>query len=227
MATAAYTPKIETYLNDDPLARVKGESHKANVALKDYALMGPGRGLRALALRYREQYEKGQILPPTRRPATLRRWSVQFLWQSRVGRFDEINYELNLEKWQYRREALLEAEWGDGAALRERATECLNVLPLFLQGGLAEVTDPASGKKIRVLRQQVNVGLHQIAVALKQASALQRLATDSPTEHVKLSGHALDGVIRRELEMLLMQMNDNPTEEETEDAANGTPTLIG
>ena len=70
----------------DPLALRAGESKRANIALRDYADMGAGRSIRALAERYRQQAASGaQAKPSTARLPTLWGWSKRFEWQLRVA----------------------------------------------------------------------------------------------------------------------------------------------
>jgi hypothetical protein len=58
------------------------ESHAAVTAFEDYAAMPPGeRSLERLVRRYQTAAE----VPPTRRLETLKTWSVNFSWQSRIA----------------------------------------------------------------------------------------------------------------------------------------------
>lgn len=108
---------IPAFDEEDPLAPVDGESVRASQALKDYALMGAGRSLKALHKRYElmdAEWKKNKLgpvqAPPTTRWMTLSNYSVKYRWQERVKLFDEIirlkemaTYEADRKKWREHR----------------------------------------------------------------------------------------------------------------------------
>jgi len=57
------------------------ETNKARQAFEDYFLLGPGRSLTSLLRCYQNVTE---VIPPTRRIGTLKKWSTEFGWQDRV-----------------------------------------------------------------------------------------------------------------------------------------------
>ena len=92
---------------DAPLERCSGESRKSNAALRDYALMGDGRSVRALQKRYAAQVTGGgqASSPPTKQLTTLFTWSARYDWVARVRRFDQLSQEAALREFQRRRVA--------------------------------------------------------------------------------------------------------------------------
>lgn len=70
---------------DDPLAKLDGETPKANKALHDYAEMGWKRSLPNLYRLYAENPQK----TPTKSLETLKVWSADHEWQARVKAWDE------------------------------------------------------------------------------------------------------------------------------------------
>lgn len=69
----------------DPLALVAGETERANAALRDYAMMGPGRSLLRLAEAYRTR--TGGV--PTKQLSTLKAWSARYHWRERCYAVDD------------------------------------------------------------------------------------------------------------------------------------------
>jgi hypothetical protein len=100
----------------DPLLRrldmIPSESARSNAALRDYALMGPGRTLRDLRQKYVEQmgWWKEQIKqkagegqaekPPTASIQTLFGWSIKYEWQERVARWDILQQQAEEAAYQ-------------------------------------------------------------------------------------------------------------------------------
>lgn len=91
------------YDTGDPLARLRGESKKANQALRDYCLMGPGRSLRNLLALYRDQSTTARQ-PPTRRLSTLRSWSSKYEWQARLSGWAAMKQAQDEAEWDKRRD---------------------------------------------------------------------------------------------------------------------------
>ena len=150
----------------DGLDRLPDERPAAFAALCEYATMPRPRSLRRLALRYREQGGGPSF-------RTLDKWSGRYQWQQRVALFDVAEAERRVEVWQERRTELKESDWQDGARVRKKVMDYLN-----LAGEAGELV--------------------KLAQALKVASELQRLAADEPTAKLDLSGAALDALLERE-----------------------------
>lgn len=187
-----------TWDEADPLARAKGETAVSNAALRDYALMGPGRSLAKLRQKYGDR--TAEIESPTLSLRVLERWSSRYDWQARIVRFEELQAETELEKWEERRRQLAENDWQHGGELRQKVLDFLRELPRFVTTSEAEMI--RDGQRIRVITVALNTTLSQIAQALKVADDLQRLAADEPTAHFQFSGAALDAIIERELARL-------------------------
>ena len=97
---------------DNPLARVPGETSKANRALLDYAQMSTARSLRELAEKYRE-VEMRDV--PTTSANTIMKWSERYDWVARVARYDDIlrereraEYEAERLTWRKKRRQMAE-----------------------------------------------------------------------------------------------------------------------
>jgi len=121
MAETQKRPQAFTWSQSDPLARAAPETRQANLALRDYAAMGPGRSLAALVNRHQTDPKAA----PTKRLRTLKDWSRRFAWQARVEAVD-VAYSKRLaeaeltERLAARRERIRHYE-----ALRRVATEHL------------------------------------------------------------------------------------------------------
>ena len=122
---------VEKWNPLDPLAQVDGESAKANVALRDYALLGGGRSLRLLLERYSTQ-ERGQSegkaraeKPPTTRLATLEEWSAAHKWQARVADYERLRLEERLRRRSEREQEWEDKAWRAANALLEKAEQML------------------------------------------------------------------------------------------------------
>ena len=189
-----------------PLKRGKGESARANAALVDYALMGPGRSLRRLHTRYskqtanKEQTEK----PPTTQWSTLAGWSFRYRWQERVARFDELEADRWAKEWRDRRRGLL-------AHLGERVEDALNALVVD------KVTLDQVVRVVQVTVQEMREEYHE--------KAPQRYELD-----VTSDGKGLDQVVGEAFERALDRIyggssgstgGDDPTGEVPADGAGG------
>jgi hypothetical protein len=116
-----------TWDADNPLGRAKGETRKANAALRDYVLMGAGRSLRGLHERYclQSAHDPPTDTAPTRRFKTLASWSTKYDWQARVARFDELEADRTLAAWRERQDEIREREWDATGKLLARAEQML------------------------------------------------------------------------------------------------------
>ena len=119
----------------DPLAQARGESKRANQALRDYAAMGPGRSLRKLHEHYIQQASSNPptgFRPPTTSFATLSTWSLKHDWTARADRFDALAALDAEAAWRKRREEEREEEWQAARTLFRRAREMLE-FPLVVE----------------------------------------------------------------------------------------------
>lgn len=217
---------------EDPLQRVEPETAKSSRALFDYALLGASRSLYKLAAQYKNLLHNGvKPAPPTSNLRQLQEWSSKFDWQRRVLIFDQIESDQELDKWEARRLELRESDWQAGAALRAKCLETLSTLPILtVQDAKEEIAETEEdGKPVKIITRTiikaVPVTVNQIATAIKNASELQRLATDEETQIVTLRGEALDSAIERELRRLAFSGSagavDSPAEEEILDERKG------
>lgn len=181
---------------ENPLGRCPGESLRANQALRDYALLGPGRSIRKLLEEYQEQKrvqteykastEKSALrqpgapppAPPTTRLATLASWSADGQWLDRVAAWEELlDAELQIE-WTKRRDEHRQDEWKLRSDLFELAEGILAEGPKFLQTRRRVQKD---GTEIITIALDARVAIQ----AGELASKLGRLATDMETERKK------------------------------------------
>lgn len=122
--TMTGTPSERRWDWDDPLARMPGETVRANLALRDYARMGPGRSL----LRLVERYQSRSLVerPPYRSYSSLHRWSRRCGWAERAARFDELQDAALEVTWQQRRQEEREREWQVASSLLATAERLLD-----------------------------------------------------------------------------------------------------
>lgn len=165
-----------------PLKRAKDESLRANQALRDYALMGPGRSIRKLCEQYRNRNPGNQKTAiPTSRVGTLLLWSSTYRWQDRIAQWELLQAQEAERHWAERRKQLREEEWDLGSKLLELAKNMLAESPKFLK---------TSRRVTRDGREIITVALDsKFMVQLAEMSAkLRRLAAGMETDHQRHSG---------------------------------------
>jgi hypothetical protein len=132
---------------DNPLSLVAGEPSKANQALHDYALLGPGRSLAQLIDRYQSAGEARTL--PTKRIATLAAWSSAYSWQERVTTYDEQQRHKEREAAEATRSArqvvLQDRCWAVAERLAGRVESMLE-FPLATVERVEKVSKAADGK---------------------------------------------------------------------------------
>jgi len=197
---------VETWAAADPLAGAAGESPKANAALRDYALLGPGRSLRALLRRYQEQPD-----PPTRRLATLESWSSQNRWQARLADHDRQLYRDRLAAQATRQQAWEDKAWQVAHALLEKAEQ-------MLKFPLVTTTTQDGQTTVRPARWSIDT----VGRLVHTADRLARTATQPPAPPVEL-GEAADADVSPELDFILDELAAQVLADlaETEGAADG------
>lgn len=122
-----------TFDASDPLSRVAGETAKANLALRDYAMMGPGRSLDKLLDRYQSAAEER----PTMRRATLVAWSTRYAWQARVEALDAAF-----------REQMAKVEVTERLKSHRRRVKRLEVLGMVADKALAQFNEKLAKKTV-------------------------------------------------------------------------------
>lgn len=150
---------------------------RANQALRDYALMGPGRSIAKLLNRY----GNSNASIPTKRLQTLYEWSSNFKWQDRVARWEYLQALEDERQWAERRRKLREDEWEVGSHLLELARNMLAESPKFLKTTRRVTQD---GREIITLALD-----SKFLIQLAEMSAkLRRLASGMETDHHRHSG---------------------------------------
>ena len=158
---------------DDPLTRCTRETRKSNIALWDYALMGPGRSLGKLVSKYRLNAEP---LPPTRQHSRLKIWSTRYHWQDRVSAWEAIKTAEDEAQWDERRREIREGEWLRSQALLKRADRMLK-FPLERVEKVETVYEDGRPKEV-VIVEPVRWSQRDIARFMQVASELARLAAE-------------------------------------------------
>ncbi len=158
---------------DDPLARCTGETRKSNIALWDYALMGPGRSLRKLLAQYVKQVS---IKPPTRKWNTISTWCLRYHWVARVAAWEAIKTAEDEAEWDERRRDIRKGEWEQAQTLLDRAEQMLK-FPLA-QVERVEETYPDGKAKAVTIVNPVRWSQRDIARFMQVASELGRLAAE-------------------------------------------------
>jgi hypothetical protein len=190
-----------------PLERAKGESRKANQALRDYALMGSGRSQRKLIEHYKKQAASNPLAkPPTLVYSTLAGWCLNFDWVARVDAWTEIRQEQDEIEWAERRRQIRQDDYRLAERLRGLANEILDAAPTFYRRRVkTERGEPTrrvveSGDRevhhiTRVDTQIVTVALdgNLMTKAAKVASELGRLAAEvqPPAQKIEHSGEVI------------------------------------
>jgi hypothetical protein len=188
------------YEPEAPLERAKGESLRANTALRDYALMGPGRSLRKLYEKYRDQIairSRSKIQgilhsnlpgePPTSRLGTLLTWSADFGWQERVAIWERLQDALDEILWIERRRQAREEEWENGSNLLDLFRNAMAEAPKFLQTTRRVTKD---GREIIT----VALDLPSVIKSAEAGTKLRRLASGMETDRQRVEH---EGLIRK------------------------------
>ena len=235
--------KIESFDLDDPLGRVKGETGRSNHALLDYFEIGPGRSLPRLIRGYKGLVEAGDVnytlfsqyrvqdegepsvKPPSKRLATVERWSSDYQWQARIARYEKLERERRLAIREQRRDQLEDDDWGSGGALRAVAAEFLEIFPRFLTRSVREEEDD-DGEKVRVIREELNTTIAQISQAMKVGSDLQRLSTNEPTDITEVHGAVLLSELVSAMDELASGSKDG-ADGEDDDGGTADPATHG
>lgn len=170
------------YDHDDPLAMAtlmfmgerRKEVRKSNQALRDYAMMGPGRTLERLWESYlsRGKIEANYVCP-AKNLAFLRTWSMAYAWQERVRLYDKLQEakrqaELD-EFWRQARGTIPQEDYRQGKRLRELIDKTFERASDFIEESRTVGEDGTI-----IIRQSLNV--KAMTDALKVASDIQRKA---------------------------------------------------
>lgn len=222
--SATETDRIRTALafdQEDPLARIPGETSRANQALRDYYHQGTTRSLRKLLAAYREQIAAGAASePPTRRLQTLTGWSMTLAWQMRIDAQEALDrkaesaarqraLEESARLWAERREQLREQDWSDAQALRDLARTIVKEGPKYIKASRRVIR----GEGDQPDREVITLALDgALAVrAMETSSKLQRLSAGMETEHTVTEdldpGEDIDALRQRRTEKAIRDLN--------------------
>lgn len=165
---------------------------------------------------------------PVHVPISWWRWCRKHEWVRRVKAYDDLRADEELEKWEARREAARERDWQQAEALRAIVDGALPSATQFFrrnvgqpQGGVPAVVNEAG----QIVRQGVPaqvivtvafdvVGMTNV---LKEASRIQRLTANEPTDNINnLTGAALDAALERALGQWALE--NIPDSDEARDA---------
>lgn len=175
-----------------PWHKLPSESRQAYAAFCAYYRLPPSH--RSVAAVWRAA--TGQSESSEKRiPGRYNHWCSAHGWVERAIAHDEYLAEQERLKWEQRRQQLLEADWQQGEQLRAVVVEAIPHARHFIHQTTTETSD---GRTIVTLSFDITA----LARVLEQASKLQRLATDEPTDHLALSGAALDAYIAAQLARL-------------------------
>jgi hypothetical protein len=182
---------------ESPLERIPGESLRANAALRDYALMGPGRSLRTLLEKYRVQRASGSHaekvplqstpaesspVPPTTRLATLFNWSRRFAWQERVEAWKAIHDAVEDRKWEKRRQKQRKNEWNLGRKIFKTLKAFYAETPKFTKTRRTIIKE--TGQEVITIGLDSNYAIK----AAETFSKLGRLSSGMATDRQEHSG---------------------------------------
>lgn len=183
-----------------PIQKVKGESWKANTALKDYYLMGGSRSLRKLLSIYKKQAiskdtaKKGdRDPPPTNSINTINSWSKRNRWQERVIDQAAIDTNTDLAKWAQRRDEIREEDYKAGKKIRGLAIEILEHTPEYI---IKKEFSKRGSDIITIIKA---LDGHLMLKAFDIASNLQRVSADMATENITINpdGESINKIAER------------------------------
>jgi hypothetical protein len=126
-------------------------------------------------------------------------WSSAYDWVARSAAYDSYLAEQDRLLWEERRRAMREREWERGDALHDLVAQALPSATQFIHAQRQFIAGRDGQPDREVITMSFDVtGLSKVSI---DASKLQRLATNEPTERTvnDLSGSALDALIAREL----------------------------
>jgi hypothetical protein len=206
----------------EPWERRDGESSEAYAAFCSYYLL-PAQG-RSIDTAWRANQDQNQIddgaAQPSpegetngrRAPSEWFRWSSKYEWVARAAAYDDHLADQDRLAWEDRRRQLRQRDWEQADALRgivdaalpganqflRRRTTTLRGQPTVVDVDGNVIQAGAPDREVTTLAFDIAA----LARVLSDASKLQRLAADEPTETIGLSGAALHDAIERGLAAL-------------------------
>lgn len=179
--------------------RLENESAKAYDAFCSYYVLPPQH--RSIAEAWRQTAAKArQERVREKPPRHWADWSSAHSWVDRALAHDVYLAEQDRLMWEERRRQLREADWNEPQQVRSIVMEALPEASRFVLRSERFVRGADGAPDQLIVTESFNIT--GLAMVLEKASKLQRLATDEPTEHTKLSGAALDAYITAQLARL-------------------------
>lgn len=175
--------------------RLADETAAAYAAFCSYYLLPPRE--RSIDRAWRDAANEGQNRDGKRAPGNWAAWSATHHWVKRALAHDEHVAEQNRLLWEERRTLLREQDWEMAQTARGIIAVALPEASGFIQRTERFLPGENGAPNTVIITEQFNISA--LMRALTEASKLQRLATDEPTENIKLTGSALDAYIARQL----------------------------
>lgn len=207
--------------------RMEGETSLAYTNFLAYLKLGPR--VRTIERAY-HSVEGLPLDSPIEVPSHWWKWSARWDWLRRALAYDTEVQEIELSKWEKRKEEARERDWQQAEKLREIVDGALPTASQFFrrnvgapQGGTPSVVNEAGVTIRQGVPSQVIVTVAFDVVGmtnvLKEASKMQRLTVNEPTDNINnLTGPALDAALKRAL-LLYGVDPDDPGEEGTPEDA--------
>lgn len=186
-----------------PWHRLENESAIAYAAFGAYYLLSPRE--RSIDAAWSKTTEKEQEKRGQKVPRHWYAWSSEHDWVARALAHDEYLAEQDQFLWEERRRQLREQDWDNAQEARDIIAEALPEASRFVERREKWIKGKDGAPDQLIITESFNImGLMR---ALTDASKLQRLATDEPTENINnLSGAALNAAIDREFAKRLAEL---------------------
>lgn len=195
--------------------RMPGEGIKAFEAFMTFLMIPPRVRSIARAFRIAKGHDADDLSIPSH--PHWEKWSSAFNWQARAKAYDEHVAQKDLALWEERRKKARERDWEQAEALRDLVAEALPTATGFYkrsvrqaQTGTPTIVD-AEGKVIQegtptVMIQTVAFDVKSLSSVLVDASKLQRLTNNEPTDNVNnLTGAVLDDALEQALRDIALE----------------------
>jgi len=180
-----------TNLGPDPLARIPGDSKKSHAAFRDYAMLGTGRSLDALHLRYVNAESMGGQRPPTLKRNTLGSWSHRNNWVARAAAYDaDLQQQARIAQIEAVREmAVRQAELGRkfqrmSGDLADQAERYIQIMRVATVETVNERGEIIRVVKTNLTPQEMASLLRALAGLAKVGMDMERLARGEATANV-------------------------------------------
>jgi len=206
-----------------PFEPIKGESKKANYALKSYCWQGPSRSLRKVQERLDLEIstELADRKLKSKRYATLstlHAWSVKWHWVARAAAFDLAADRERSDIWRERREKIREDDFTVSNQLRDLALQILAASPNFIHSSKRRIKG-ADGNPDTILVTTALDG-DMLVKLLDLASKLQRAAAGIANNNFVFP---VDWSTLTDAQVAAMAAGDNPLEVLSKGSASNEP----